>query len=61
LRLDDSCENNILVTGATGFIGHFLCSRLLAEGWSVRGSVLASERPAFLVAGVESGVDLLAQ
>jgi nucleoside-diphosphate-sugar epimerase len=45
-----------LVTGATGFIGHFLCSRLLAEGWSVRGSVLASERPAFLVAGVESAV-----
>lgn len=46
----------MLVTGATGFVGHFLCSRLLAEGWSVRGTLLTSETPASLVGGVESVV-----
>lgn len=45
---------NILVTGATGFVGRFLCTRLLSEGWSVRGTLLASESPSSLVAGVES-------
>lgn len=43
----------ILVTGATGFVGRFLCSRLLAEGWSVRGTVLASESPDTLLTGVD--------
>jgi nucleoside-diphosphate-sugar epimerase len=43
----------ILVTGANGFIGPFLCTRLVAEGWSVRGTVLVSENPALLVKGVE--------
>jgi len=44
---------NVLVTGATGFVGRFLCSRLLTEGWNVRGTLLASENPSSLVAGVE--------
>lgn len=43
----------ILVTGATGFVGRFLCTRLLTEGCHVRGTLLASESPLSLVAGVE--------
>jgi nucleoside-diphosphate-sugar epimerase len=46
----------ILVTGATGFVGRFLCPRLLSEGWDVRGTVLASEGTTSLVAGVEPTV-----
>lgn len=30
---------NILVTGANGFIGSHLCTRLQAAGWNVRGTV----------------------
>jgi len=44
----------VLVTGATGFVGRFLCSRLLAEGWRVRGTLLAFENPSSLVNGVEA-------
>lgn len=44
---------NVLVTGATGFVGRFLCSRLLEEGWQVRGTLLAGEHPSALVAGVD--------
>lgn len=43
----------VLVTGATGFVGRFLCTRLLSEGWSVRGTMLNYENPALLVEGVE--------
>jgi len=42
-----------LVTGATGFVGSFLCNKLLAEGYFVRGTLLSSERPEALVTGVE--------
>ena len=45
--------NRFLVTGATGFVGHFLCARLLAENFSVRGTLLESESPLSLVGGVE--------
>ncbi|KAB0665280.1 SDR family oxidoreductase [Oryzomonas japonica] len=38
-----------LVTGATGFVGRFLCTRLLAAGISVRGTLLAGENPISLV------------
>ncbi len=44
---------NVLITGANGFVGRFLCSRLLSEGFSVRGTLLASEDPSSLVRGVE--------
>ncbi len=44
---------NVLVTGATGFVGRYLCRRLLSEGWAVRGTLLASESPSSLTAGVE--------
>jgi len=44
---------HVLVTGATGFVGSFLCTRLLSEGWKVRAAMLASESPSALVAGVE--------
>jgi nucleoside-diphosphate-sugar epimerase len=46
-------SGHMLVTGATGFIGGFLCNRLLTEGWIVRGTLLPSENPASLVAGVQ--------
>jgi nucleoside-diphosphate-sugar epimerase len=44
---------NILVTGATGFVGQFLCRCLLSEGLGVRGTLLLSEHPSFLIEGVE--------
>jgi nucleoside-diphosphate-sugar epimerase len=44
---------NLLVTGATGFVGNFLCDRLLSERFSVRGTLLESETPMSLVVGVE--------
>ena len=34
----------VLVTGATGFVGRMLCVRLLAEGYSVRGTLLAGRK-----------------
>lgn len=45
---------NMLVTGATGFIGSFLCTRLQEEGWRVRGTLLSTEHT--LSAGVEPTV-----
>jgi len=45
--------NTILVTGATGFIGRFLCMRLLSEGWRVRGTIRTSEKRSSLVESVE--------
>lgn len=43
----------VLVTGATGFVGHFLCERLLSEDFAVRGTILESESTSYLVNGVE--------
>ena len=31
--------NSVLITGAGGFIGRALCTRILAENWQVRGTV----------------------
>ncbi|WP_224981793.1 UDP-glucose 4-epimerase family protein [Geomonas agri] len=45
--------NRILVTGATGFVGRYLCERLVAQSGYVRGTVMASENPAILAKGVE--------
>ncbi len=42
-----------LVTGATGFVGRFLCPRLLEDGFSVRAAVRSVGAAASLVAGVE--------
>jgi len=44
---------NVLITGATGFVGRFLCERLLADGLQVRGTLLGSESSLSLVEGVE--------
>jgi nucleoside-diphosphate-sugar epimerase len=44
---------SILVTGASGFVGRTLCAQLVASGCSVRGTILPTERPASLAAGVE--------
>lgn len=43
----------VLVTGATGFVGRFLCERLLSENFAVRGTLLESESTSSLVNGVE--------
>ena len=43
----------ILVTGASGFVGKFLCDRLLSQGLSVRGTLLEFESPTVLIAGVD--------
>ncbi len=45
--------NRFLVTGATGFVGHFVCNKLLAAGQYVRGTLLESESPSSLAEGVE--------
>ncbi len=37
--------NRFLVTGATGFVDHFVCNKLLADGQCVRGTLLESESP----------------
>lgn len=43
----------VLITGATGFVGRFLCAHLLEDGFSVRATVRSSGTAASLVAGVE--------
>lgn len=44
---------NILVTGATGFIGRALCNKLLADGYQVRGAVRGAVQMTALPSGVE--------
>jgi len=44
----------ILVTGAGGFIGSALCSRILAEGWQVRGTFRSESDVSRLPEGVEA-------
>lgn len=46
-------KDTVLVTGATGFVGRFLCVRLLAQNLRVRGTLLSSENPSLQVDGVE--------
>lgn len=43
----------VLVTGATGFVGRSLCTYLLSRGYFVRGTLLQGEMPSSLVSGVE--------
>jgi len=45
--------HTVLVTGATGFVGRFLCTRLLSEGRNVRGTIRSAEKHSLLVLGVE--------
>lgn len=44
----------VLVTGATGFVGRAVCTRLLEEGWRVRAAVRSNAST--LPAGVEAEV-----
>ena len=53
MSLDNLSKQAVLVTGATGFVGRFLCSKLLSNGWHVRGTLLAFESPSALISGVE--------
>ena len=43
----------VLVTGASGFVGHFLCDLLLAQGFNVCGTLLKLGNHSLLVSGVE--------
>lgn len=43
----------VLVTGGTGFVGGWVCARLVADGVAVRGTLLKTEQREQLVAGVE--------
>lgn len=45
--------SQLLVTGATGFVGRSLCSFLVSRGYVVRGTLLLDELPSSLVHGVE--------
>ena len=49
----ENIRSTVLVTGATGFVGRYLCSRLLEEEFRVRGTLLESEDPSSLVSGVK--------
>ena len=49
---ENQVKGTVLITGATGFVGHYLCERLLAEDFIVHGTLLASETPSSLVDGV---------
>ena len=53
VKSEGQVKDTVLVTGATGFVGHFLCGRLLAQNSRVRGTLLSSENPTLLVGGVE--------
>lgn len=46
--------NYILITGATGFVGRTLCTRLLQDQASIRGTILPTETPSNLIEGIES-------
>lgn len=47
---------NVLVTGASGFIGQALCSRLVVDGWGVCATLRNSGRGHALVPGCEQRV-----
>jgi nucleoside-diphosphate-sugar epimerase len=49
-KIKSSC---ILITGASGFVGCALSSRLIRDNWHVRGTLLATEAPSGLIQGVE--------
>ena len=44
----------VLVTGSGGFIGHALCTRILTEGWQVRGTFRTESDVSRLPKGVEA-------
>jgi nucleoside-diphosphate-sugar epimerase len=48
-----SNSSSVLITGATGFVGGFLCARLLSENISLRGTMLSSDDPGNLAEGVK--------
>ena len=48
--------NKVLVTGATGFLGSYLCRLLLAEGYEVRG-MKRENSSTLLVQDIESKMD----
>jgi nucleoside-diphosphate-sugar epimerase len=44
--------HNVLITGASGFIGKQLCSKLLADGVILKGTLLPDEPPSNLIQNV---------
>lgn len=47
-------KKNVLVAGATGFVGRPLCEQLLLKAFNVRGSVWIAEIPTNLPAGAQA-------
>lgn len=54
MNLENSYQQNVLVTGATGFVGRPLCEKLLLKAFSVRRSVRNAEALSKLPAGVQA-------
>ena len=46
-------RKQLLITGASGFVGRSLSSRTIADGWDVRGTLLANESPSLLISRVD--------
>lgn len=44
----------VIITGANGFVGRALCTRMLTEGWKIRGTVRSSVTAASLPRGTET-------
>lgn len=43
----------VLITGAAGFVGRNLCTRLIQDNYSIRGTILCTEAPSKLIVGTE--------
>lgn len=44
-------KSQVLITGANGFIGRYLCKRVIQQGWSVRCAVRQSAKPNDVIVG----------
>lgn len=51
--MQSNSNSKILVTGATGFVGRFLCKLLLNRGYNVSGALRSAKSPDLIVSGVE--------
>lgn len=53
IKAENHKMSNVLVTGATGFIGRALCAKLLAEGAQTRAAVWREEPAGSIQAGLD--------
>jgi nucleoside-diphosphate-sugar epimerase len=50
----DETNRVLLITGASGFVGQALCTRLKSDGWKVRGTVRSAKKTGILPVGIDS-------